>query len=338
MKKSFVYCLPLLLCSGIMLPGCAQSDRQQVANPPASNTNLQLPANMHLVQPITTAKNNNMHTTNASQPQPRAVEELKIGQGNFFSYALPPGWRVGEDGQFALTLVSPDNKAITVMVGNAGLMPGYPAGRFIYEKLMALQPQGLSLSEATSTTPVKGFQEAYRFQLSYQLASGSYVGEAVCHITNYYGGCVMAMTAAIAERSQWQSYASWLPQVSRQLSATNGAAFGMQGVMQQNLQESKAFGEAMRSYREWSQAKWQEVTDQRNQSVDRQHEQFRENLGAVNTYGNPYNNKTPLQLSTQYKYYWIDQQGTVVGTDDPSVNPNHGSTKEWKQLQQKKEQ
>jgi hypothetical protein len=34
----------------------------------------------------------------------------------FFSYALPEGWRVGEDGQFALTLIAPDNKAITMMV------------------------------------------------------------------------------------------------------------------------------------------------------------------------------------------------------------------------------
>lgn len=335
MKKSLVYCIPLLLSSGIMLPGCAQNDRKPIANQPGNNITMKIPANMHLVQPTTSAKNNNMQQTNTRQQTPPVIEALKIGQGNFFSYALPPGWRVGEDGQFALTLVASDNKAITVMVGNAGLMPGYPAGRFIYEKLMAMQPSGLSLSEPTSTAPVKGFQEAYKFQVSYQLASGSYVGEAVCHITNYYGGCVMAMTAAIAERSQWPDYANWLPQVSRQIAATNGAAFGMRGVMQQNLQESKAFGEAMRSYREWSQAKWQQVTDERNRSVDRQHEQFRENLGAVNTYGNPYKNNVPLELSTQYKYYWIDQQGTVLGTDDPSVNPNHGSTYEWKQLQRK---
>ena len=36
--------------------------------------------------------------------------ELRIAQTRFFSFALPPGWRVGEDGQFALTLVAPDNR------------------------------------------------------------------------------------------------------------------------------------------------------------------------------------------------------------------------------------
>ena len=37
--------------------------------------------------------------------------DLRIGQGKFFSFALPPGWQVGEDGQNALTLHSPDKQA-----------------------------------------------------------------------------------------------------------------------------------------------------------------------------------------------------------------------------------
>src|SRR5438874_619239 len=61
-----------------------------------------------------------------------AGASLQIGNGKFFSYALPQGWGVGEDGQFALTLVSADTKAITVMVGNAGLPANYAPGRFVY--------------------------------------------------------------------------------------------------------------------------------------------------------------------------------------------------------------
>ena len=58
------------------------------------------------------------------KPVSRSVVQpptLRLASGRFFTYALPPGWRVGEDGQFALTLLAPDNKAITVMVGNAGM-------------------------------------------------------------------------------------------------------------------------------------------------------------------------------------------------------------------------
>src|SRR6266513_1703136 len=60
---------------------------------------------------------------------------LRIGNGRFFSYALPEGWHVGEDGQFALTVVAADNKAFTVMVGNAGVPANYQPMRFVYDKL-----------------------------------------------------------------------------------------------------------------------------------------------------------------------------------------------------------
>jgi|GEM_PF-849434 len=335
MKQSAISFTLLILLTAIVLPGCAQNNRAQPNDPAKNKAGINIPVNMHLIEPLTASKNNVMQNKVSSPQQKHTPEELKIGQGNYFSFALPPGWRVGEDGQFALTLVSADNKAITVMVGNSGLMPGYPAGRFIYEKLMALQPNSLTLSEPVRANPVKGFQEAWQFQVAYNLPGGRYVGEAVCHISNYYGGCVMAMTAAISENSQWSSYVSWLPQVSRQIAATNGAAFGMRGIMQQNLQNSIAYGEAMKAYRSWSQKNWQEVTDERNKSVDRQNHQFRENLGAVNTWSNPYNTNTPIELSTQYQYYWIDQQGRVLGSNDPLANPNQGSTADWKQLQRK---
>ena len=34
-----------------------------------------------------------------------------------------------------------------------------------------------------------------------------------------------------------------------------------------------------------------------------------------------------------HKYYWTDRQGRVVGTDDPSANPNMGSTSEWRKME-----
>src|SRR6185295_12937279 len=115
--------------------GCSTSpDNDEEANVSQSTgpeTGLKqgaVPANMFRVSPL---------APDSSAP----AANLRIGQGKFFSYALPQGWRVGEDGQFAMTLVAPDNKAFTVMVGNAGYAVNYPPGQFVYEKLMALQPQ-----------------------------------------------------------------------------------------------------------------------------------------------------------------------------------------------------
>ncbi len=96
-----------------------------------------------------------------------SAPELRLAAGQFFSYALPQGWHVGEDGQFALTLLAPDNKALTIMVGNAGLPINTPPAQFAYQKLMALQPQGLQLGAPRAARPIQGFSQAIEFPVRY---------------------------------------------------------------------------------------------------------------------------------------------------------------------------
>lgn len=274
------------------------------------------------VQPVRTA------------PRPQGAT-LKIGQGRFFSYALPEGWRLGEDGQFALTLMAPDNKALTVMVGNAGVPPNYPPGRFVYEKLSALQPQALQVGPPRQARPVSGFAQAVEFDVTYNIRGVPCRGVAKCNINTAYDAAVMAMTAALSEARQWPSYAGWLPQVADQISASNGAAFGIRGIMAQNLRNSMAYAEAARSYRDWSQKNWQQVTDQRNASTDRRNTEFRETLGGVQTYSSPYG-LPPVELPLTHKYYWMNRKGEIQGTNDPGANPNEGSTQEWRRMEQRK--
>ena len=260
--------------------------------------------------------------------------ELRIGKGRFFSFAMPPDWRVGEDGQFALSLVAPDNKALTVMVGNAGLPPDYPPMRFAREKLLALRPQDLQVGEPRQARPVAGFRNAYEFEVSYSVRGVAYQGVAKVSVAPAYDSGTLAMTAAMAAADQWRAgYSTWLPQVADQISATDGGAFGMRGIMQQSLRNSTAFAEAARQYRDWSQKTWQQVTDQRNASQDGKNFAEREILGGVQTFANPYGTGQSMELPTTYKYNWTDRQENVVGTDDPSANPNVGSTKEWRKME-----
>lgn len=263
----------------------------------------------------------------------RPTGELRIGQGRFFSFALPPGWRVGEDGQFALTLQAPDNKALTVMVGNAGMPPNYPLARFAHDKLMVMQPQNLQIGTARQAKPAAGFRQAAEFDVSYSARGVAYRGVAKVSVAPAYDSSTMAMTAALSAADKWSGYAQWLPQVADQVSAMNGAAFGMRGIMQQNLQNSAAYGEAARQYRDWSQKNWKQVTDERNASQDRKNFAVRENLGGVQTFTNPYATSQPVELPTTHKYYWTDRQGRFVGTDDPSANPNVGSTGDWRKME-----
>lgn len=50
----------------------------------------------------------------------------------------------------------------------------------------------------------------------------------------------------------------------------------------------------------------------------------------------------PLQLASTpfftyampntYQYFWVNEGGTIVGTNDPGVNPNDGSTHDWRKM------
>ena len=271
-------------------------------------------------------------STNTARPS----GELRIGQSRFFSFALPPGWRVGEDGQHALTLLSPDNKAMTLMVGVAGSAMNYPPARFAYEKLSMLQPQNLQLGDARQARPAAGFGQAFEFDVSYSLQGVAYRGRAKVSVAPAYDTATLAMTAGLAPAEQWAGYASWLPQVADQVSALNGAAFGARGVMQQNLQNSVAYGEAARQYRDWSQKNWQQVTDGRNDSQDRKNFAVRENLGGVQTFASPFATQqgaTNVEMPMAHKYYWTNAQGRFFGTNDPSANPGESLGGDWRKME-----
>jgi len=252
---------------------------------------------------------------------------LEIQQGQFFKFALPTGWRVAEDGQFAVVLMAPDNAALTIMVGNSGLPANYDPRQFVYERLSPQCPY-LSMAEPRPSQPIVGCAHAWEFDYTYTVNGVPCRGVAKCSVAPSYGMCTMVLTCAASQESQWPGYASWLPLVANQVAATNGAAFGMRGVMQQNLNNSREFGEAARQYRDWSARTWGEVTRQREESQSRNNFNFRENLGNVQTFVNPYDSRS-IELPTTYSYYWVNRQGQVWSTNDPSANPNVGSTEEW---------
>src|SRR3954463_2695643 len=123
----------------------------------AQTNGRRIPPNMYPVKPVS-----------AGAPT-AAASNLRIARGQYFNYALPQGWRVGEDGQFALTLVAPDSKAITVMVGNAGVPINYPPAQHVYERLMAIQPQNLQLGPPQPARPIAGFAQAMEFTVRYSI-------------------------------------------------------------------------------------------------------------------------------------------------------------------------
>jgi hypothetical protein len=52
----------------------------------------------------------------------------------------------------------------------------------------------------------------------------------------------------------------------------------------------------------------------------------------VHSYINPYDSRGPLELPATYQYFWVNREGNILGTNDATVNPNTGTTSEWKQM------
>jgi len=174
-------------------------------------------------------------------------------QGQCFRYTVPAGWRVVEDGQFAVVLMAPDQRAITTMVGNAGLPTNYNPAQYVSDKLSQAGLGSLRFGQGRPAPPVFGFPSAWEFDVDYVVGGIVCRGVAKCSVAPNYDFCTMVMTWAASEASQWPNYASWLPQVAGQVEVTNSAAFGASGIAQQNLQNSIALGEQARRNREHSQ-------------------------------------------------------------------------------------
>lgn len=253
-------------------------------------------------------------------------------QGQCFRFAVPAGWQVAEDGQFAVVLRAPDQRAITTMVGNVGLPSDYSPSQYVTGRLSQLGLQDLRFGQARPARPMLGFASAWEFDVDYSVSGIVCHGVARCSVAPNYDFCTMVMTWAASEASQWPSYASWLPEVAGQVEITNSAAFGASGIAQQNLQNSIALGEQARRNREHSQEQWDQVTRDRDASQARNNDDFRQALGPVERYDNPYTNQ-PVELPSANAVYWVNPiTGQIVGDPNPSYDPRTPTDSNWKPL------
>ncbi len=257
---------------------------------------------------------------------------LSIRRGPVFAYAIAPGWRVVEEGQFALSLYAGDNSALTLLVGNANVLLSTQPVQYARTMLMGTRPREVQMGQPQDAQPLQGFARAVGFDFSLVTADGVPMsGRGKVSWNPGYDGAVMAFNAAVSRREFWADYSRWLPLVSEQVQALNGSAFGIRGAMAQNLENSKAFGRALAEHRQWSADLQKGVAAEKARVWNKQRGEWNDAVGGVNTYTHPYG-QPPVELPSQYKYYWADRNGEYVGTNDPGIDPNVGSTGEWRRM------
>lgn len=248
--------------------------------------------------------------------------------GRFFRFALPAGWNVQENSNL-ICITSPDQRAAIMTVGLAGLMQPFTPDQFVQ---YALQMQSMQLTgfiNGRQVPPAPGCSSAGQFELTYTTNGIPCHGIAVCNVAVGYGQCNASMTIAAARVEAWPEFRAWLPQVAAEVTPAGSQTYMAGQIASNNLQNSIQLGEHFRAVNDYTQAQWQQVTNERWASDERRNFEFRENLGAIQTFTNPYDNHRLVELSTQYRFYWVNRKGEIAGSDDPGFDPRTGSTEEW---------
>ena len=134
--------------------------------------------------------------------------------------------------------------------------------------------------------------------------------------------------AGAAQEPHWPSFAAWLPGLAAQFTVVSPAAWGAQGIAQQNLANSTAFGQQLQEHRAWSQDLQQQVTDQRWRSDERRQHELGEALTGHSWYDDPHGNP-PERLSNTPVVQWVHRDGTRRSSDDPSYDPRTPEDPYW---------
>jgi hypothetical protein len=260
----------------------------------------------------------------------RSSVEPSVVQGQCFQFVVPAGWRVLEQGQFAVVQADADNQAVSIMTGNCGFLPGYPPLQYAFEKLSGNGP--VQLDRPRPGQPVANFDAAVDVDYRYAVNGVPCVGIATVSYRQGYGQLDLVLTAGAAQEQYWPSFAAWLPALPKQFNVTHGAAWGAQGIAQQNLRNSIQFGQQLELQRAWSEELQRQVTDQRDASDERHREGMGQVLTGESWYADPYGQNPPVRLSNTPAVYWTNRHGRIVSSDDPSFDPRTPMDSDWQRM------
>lgn len=263
-----------------------------------------------------------------------APSDDTLVNGPHFTYRLPRGWTVGEEGKFALVLRSPDSLAGVIVFGQSGMLQSMSPEQFAHFAMTGVMRLAADVQFGPSRplSPMPGYTHAATFETSYTLHGPTGAvpvrGVIVCNVAIGYGQCNGTLTLAGSDVRQWPHYSGWLPQVALAAMNTGPDPYGsgtMAGVISGIARQDS---DSYQQYQAWSQQLWGQVTVQRNAALDRQQGA----LGPMLTgeewvhdgFGGPM-----IRRSTTPACLWRSRDGREVASADPSYDPRTPSDVDW---------
>ncbi len=269
-----------------------------------------------------------------AQPLP----QTRIVQGRNFTYALPAGWRVGEEGNHALVLQAGDLSAAVIVYGVSGLDQNLTPPQFAYNAItnnLRLSPD-VRISNPAPIRPLPGYTAAAVMDIAFTRTGPQgpqrVVGLVVSNVVSVYARSDAVVTLILALDTRWGAVQSWLPQVALQALNTGPNPFGRTAMSGAILNDTVRQREAYGQYLNWSQANWAGVVAQRAASLDRQAQGKGETLTGQYWGKNPYTG-TPERYSTSPSVIWVHRDGRQVPSSDSTFDPRTPADSDWRRVQ-----
>jgi hypothetical protein len=274
----------------------------------------------------------------SNRPPGQAMPRTQIVQGRNFTYVLPAGWRVGEEGNHALVLQAQDLSAGVIVYGVSGFGQNLTPPQFAYNAIinsLRLAPD-VRISNPTPIQPMPGYTAAAVMDIAYtkQGPQGPQriVGLVISNVVSVYARSDAVVTLMLALDTHWSAVHSWLPQVALQALNTGPNPFGRTAMSGQILNDTVRQREAYGQYLNWSQANWAGVVANRAASLDRQAQANGETLTGQYWGKNPYTG-TPERYSTTPSVIWMHRDGRKVESSNSTFDPRTPTDTDWRRVQ-----
>ncbi len=268
------------------------------------------------------------------QPQQRPKPQPTRGPN--FTYFLPPGWQVVEEGKCSLCLKSQQDLSGIIVYGTCGMMQPIPPEHFVYNFMTHnMQAMNVQFTQVKPIQPMPGYTHAALIDVQYLInmptGPAQVNGLVISNVVVVYGRCDAIMTLVASDAQVWPQNERWLPELAFAAYNTGPDPYGRHSMSSTLIGSTMQEQAAFEAYNSWSQNLWSQVIADRHRSIDYQNEERGELLTGNQWVTNPFTGHQ-IQVSTTPAVIWINRDGRTVSSQIATFDPRTPYDNDWCRL------
>ena len=267
------------------------------------------------------------------QPQQRPKPQPTRGLN--FTYFLPLGWQVVEEGKYCLVLKSQQDLSGIIVFGTCGMIQPIAPEHFAHGVMTQKQAINVQFTQVKPIQPMPGYTHAALIDVQYviNMPTGpmQLKGLVISNVVVVYGRCDAIMTLVASDAQVWPQNERWLPELAFAAYNTGPDPYGRDSMSVTIMGITIQGQEAFQAYNTWSQNLWSQVVADRHRSIDYQNEERGTLLTGHQWVTNPFTGQQ-IQVSTTPAVNWINRDGRTVSSQIATFDPRTPYDNDWCRL------